>query len=129
MTAGSRDFNDQTKARAPLVFAFVLGLAFVLLLVGFRSLSCRSGDRAEPALGGAAYGCWSRYSSTAGPKVRWASTSIGAIVAWLPLFLFVILFGLSMDYHVFVAQPDPRGTCEGSTTEDAVRRASPRPVW
>ena len=49
--------------------------------------------------------------------------SAGAIAAWLPLFLFVILFGLSMDYHVFVRQPDARG-CHGAglPTREAVRR-------
>ena len=39
---------------------------------------------------------------------------------WLPLFLFVILFGLSMDYHVFILSRDPRGLRRGATTDEAV---------
>ena len=52
MTAGSKDFNDAMKAHLPIVFAFVLGLAFLLLLVTFRSIvDPDQGDRAQPAVG------------------------------------------------------------------------------
>ena len=53
IAAGTKDFNDLVKAHAPIVFAFVLSLAFLLLLVTFRSIVIpHQGDRAEPAVGG-----------------------------------------------------------------------------
>jgi uncharacterized membrane protein YdfJ with MMPL/SSD domain len=102
-TAGTVDFNDQLKARAPLVFAFVLGLAFVLLLVSFRSLVVPLKAMVLNLLGVAAsYGVL-----VAVFQWGWGAWLVGAepgtaITSWLPLFLFVILFGLSMDYHVFI---------------------------
>ena len=104
ITAGTADFNDSMNASLPYVFAFVLGAAFLLLLVTFRSVVIpREGDRAQPAVGGRRLRrCWCSCSSTAGARACSGSTSTGAITAWLPLFLFVVLFGLSMDYHVFI---------------------------
>jgi hypothetical protein len=57
---------------------------------------------------------------------RWAEpilgfTSNGSIISWLPLFLFVILFGLSMDYHVFILSRVRESVDEGMTTEAAVK--------
>ena len=122
MTAGSRDFNDQTKARAPLVFAFVLGLAFVLLLVGFRSLVVPVKAIVLNLLSvGAAYGVlvWGfQYGHLEGAL---GFQSSGAIATWLPLFLFVILFGLSMDYHVFILSRVRELVDRGYSTRDAVR--------
>ena len=51
--------------------------------------------------------------------------STGAVVAWLPLFLFVVLFGLSMDYHVFVVSRIREAALRGESTPDAVGTASP----
>ena len=57
--------------------------------------------------------------------------SIGGITSWLPLFLFVILFGLSMDYHVFILSRVKEGHDGGMTTEDAVgpRHQARPPAW
>ena len=50
----------------------------------------------------------------------------GAVVSWLPLFLFVVLFGLSMDYHVFILSRIKELHDGGASTEDAVRLAITR---
>src|SRR6185437_15260486 len=57
---------------------------------------------------------------------RWAQGvlgfhSDGAIISWLPLFLFVVLFGLSMDYHVFILSRVREGVDRGMSTDDALR--------
>ena len=121
MTAGSRDFNDSMKAHAPIVFAFVLGLAFLLLLVTFRSIVIPIKAIVLNMLSVAAsYGVLvlifqdGRFESLLGFH------SIGGVTAWLPLFLFVVLFGLSMDYHVLILSRVREGYDAGMTTEDAV---------
>ena len=102
-TAGTHDFNEQMQSHAPLVFAFVLALCFLLLLVTFRSVVIAIKAVLLNLLSvGAAYGLLVLVF-----QHRWAEGllgfhSNGAITSWLPLFMFVILFGLSMDYHVFI---------------------------
>jgi RND superfamily putative drug exporter len=120
-TAGTHDFNQQMKSHAPLVFAFVLALCFVLLLVTFRSLVIPVKAVLLNLLSvGAAYGLLVLVF-----QHRWAEGllgfhSNGAITSWLPLFMFVILFGLSMDYHVFILSRVKELYDGGMTTEDAV---------
>jgi RND superfamily putative drug exporter len=121
LTAGSLDFNNQMKSRAPFVFAFVLGLAFLLLMVTFRSIVIPLKAIVLNLLSvGAAYGVLvlvfqdGRFQDALGYK------SIGGITSWLPLFLFVILFGLSMDYHVLILSRVREAFDRGSSTEDAV---------
>ena len=101
-TASDDDFN-RCWASAPLRVRVRAGLAFLLLLVTFRSLVIPLKAIVLNLLSVAppTASSWS-CSSTAGPRGCWASTRPAAIAAWLPLFLFVILFGLSMDYHVFI---------------------------
>ena len=85
------------------MFAFVLTMAFLLLLVTFRSIVIPITAIVLNLLSvGAAYGVLAWSSSTPGPRGCSGFKSTGAITSWLPLFLFVILFGLSMDYHVFI---------------------------
>jgi uncharacterized membrane protein YdfJ with MMPL/SSD domain len=101
-TAGTHDFNQTNSSHAPIVFAFVLGLAF-LLLVMFRSLVIAATAIVLNLLSvGAAYGVlvWIFQDGHLQRLLGFRST--GAIVTWLPLFLFAVLFGLSMDYHVFI---------------------------
>jgi putative drug exporter of the RND superfamily len=93
----------------PLVFLFVLGLSFVLLLLVFRSVVVPATAIAMNLLSvGAAYGMLVLVFQTGGPAIgRWIANAFGfqqvpAIEAWLPLFLFSVLFGLSMDYNVFL---------------------------
>ena len=122
-TAISKDFNDLMKARAPWVFAFVLSLAFLLLLVTFRSLVIPITAIVLNLLSvGAAYGILVSISRTATWSLVLGFTSIGGITSWLPLFLFVILFGLSMDYHVFILSRIREGHDRGLATDEAVAR-------
>jgi putative drug exporter of the RND superfamily len=122
-TAFSVDFNDQLKERQPFVFAFVLVLAFLLLMWAFRSLVIPATAIVLNLLSvGAAYGVL-----VAVFQWGWGSSLIGLdqtgpIAAWLPLFLFVILFGLSMDYHVFVLSRIREGYDAGLGTNEAIRR-------
>jgi uncharacterized membrane protein YdfJ with MMPL/SSD domain len=122
VTAGTYDFNQQMRSRLPWVFLFVLGLAFTLLLLTFRSLVIAVTAVALNLLSvGAAYGILVavfQYGWLAG--VLGFQTN-GAIVSWLPLFLFVVLFGLSMDYHVFILSRIKELHDGGATTDDAIR--------
>lgn len=121
ITASNQDFNDVMKSNVPYVFAFVLAMAFVLLLVSFRSIVIPLKAIALNLLSvGAAYGVLKlvfQDGHLAGPL---GIESTGAITSWLPLFLFVVLFGLSMDYHVFILTRIREAVGAGSRTEDAV---------
>ena len=103
VTAGNHDFSAQLDGRAPLVFLFVLGLAFLLLMMTFRSITIPAMSIALNLLSiGAAYGVLTlvfQHGYLHGPL---GFSPYGGIVPWMPLFMFVILFGLSMDYHVFI---------------------------
>ncbi len=102
-TAGTHDFNEQMKSHAPLVFAFVLLLCFLLLLVTFRSVVIPLKAVLLNLLSvGAAYGLLVLVFQHSWAEGILGFHSNGAITSWLPLFMFVILFGLSMDYHVFI---------------------------
>ena len=121
MTAESKDFNDSMKAHAPIVFAFVLGLAFVLLLVTFRSIVIPIKAIILNLLSvGAAYGVLVLVFQQGHLESLLGFTSIGGVTDWLPLFLFVILFGLSMDYHVLILSRMREAHDSGMSTQDAV---------
>ena len=121
-TAASADENALLKRSAPLVFGFVLTFAFILLLVSFRSIVIAAqGDRPQPAVGRAPpTACSWPSSSGAGARGCSTSSSNGGIAQWLPIFMFVILFGLSMDYHVFILSRIREAYDRGMKTEDAV---------
>jgi RND superfamily putative drug exporter len=121
MTAGSKDFNDTIKSHLPLVFAFVLGLAFVLLLVTFRSVVVPIKAIVLNLLSvGAAYGILTLVFQDGHGESLLGFHSLGGITSWLPLFLFVILFGLSMDYHVFILSRIREAVDGGMRTDRAV---------
>jgi uncharacterized membrane protein YdfJ with MMPL/SSD domain len=121
MTAGSKDFNDSMKSHLPIVFAFVLGLAFVLLLVTFRSIVVPLKAIVLNLLSvAAAYGVLTLVFQDGHGEKLLGFESIGGITSWLPLFLFVILFGLSMDYHVFILSRIREAVDRGMKTDDAV---------
>jgi RND superfamily putative drug exporter len=102
-TAWSADFRDQLRERMPFVVAFVLTLTLVVLVLAFRSLTIALTSVALNLLSvGAAYGLVTLVFQGTWAEGILGFHSSGAILTWLPLFLFVILFGLSMDYHVFV---------------------------
>jgi uncharacterized membrane protein YdfJ with MMPL/SSD domain len=124
LTAESKDLNDQLKRRAPLVFAFVLGLAFLLLLTAFRSLVVAAKAVALNLLSvGAAYGLLVALFQWGWGESLLDFESTGGITSWLPLFLFIVLFGLSMDYHVFILTRVREAVDRGLRTDDAVSQA------
>ena len=103
MTAKSRDFNDQMKTVAPLVFGFVLLFAFGLMLVSFRSVVIAAKAVVLNLLSvAAAYGVLVLVFQHGWGKGLLGFEFTGGIDPFLPILLFVILFGLSMDYHVFI---------------------------
>jgi uncharacterized membrane protein YdfJ with MMPL/SSD domain len=122
-TAGSYDFNQTMKHRIWWVFAFVLGLAFLLLLIVFRSIVIPIKAIILNLLSvGAAYGVlvWIFQDGHLSGLLNFRSN--GAIVTWLPLFLFTVLFGLSMDYHVFILSRVKELVDRGIPTDEAVSR-------
>ena len=87
----------------PFVFAFVLGLSFVLLMVAFRSIVVPIKAILINLLSvGAAYGLLVLVFLKGVGADLLGFQQVDTIVAWVPLFLFSVLFGLSMDYHVFL---------------------------
>jgi len=122
-TAATKDFNDMMKARMGFVIAFVLALAFVLLLATFRSIVIPLTAICLNLLSvGAAYGLLVLIFQHTWAEGLLGFTSNGAIVSWLPMFLFVVLFGLSMDYNVFILSRIKELRDNGATTEQAVSR-------
>ena len=120
-TASSVDFNDTMKSHAPLVFLFVLSAAFILLLFTFRSLVIPVKAIILNLLSvGAAYGVMVWIFQEGHLESLLGFKSNGAIVSWMPLFMFVVLFGLSMDYHVFILTRIREAFDRGRRTEDAV---------
>ncbi|MCX4748917.1 MMPL family transporter [Kitasatospora sp. NBC_01287] len=120
-TAASIDFNSQLSGSVVPVFGFVLVLAFVLMLLSFRSLVIAVTAVVLNLLSvGAAYGVLTLVFQDGVAASLLGSHKVGAIEAWLPLFLFVILFGLSMDYHVFVVSRIKEGRDKGLATRDAI---------
>jgi RND superfamily putative drug exporter len=104
------------------VFAFVLGLAFLLMLVTFRSIVIPIKAIVLNLLSvGAAYGVLVLVFQHGIGESLLGFHSTGTIANWLPLFLFVILFGLSMDYHVFILSRVREGYDGGMSTTEAVR--------
>ena len=126
-TAEDIDFTSQMRRGVPYVIAFVLALAFLLLLVAFRSIVVPIKAIMLNLLSvGASYGVLVLVF-----QHHWAQglldfRSDGAIISWLPLFLFVVLFGLSMDYHVFILSRVREGVDSGMRTEDALRHGISR---
>jgi RND superfamily putative drug exporter len=122
-TAHSKDFTDQMKSAAPLVFGFVLLFAFMLLLVAFRSLVIAVKAIALNLLSvAAAYGILVAVFQWGWGENVLDFNRTGGIASWLPLFLFVILFGLSMDYHVFILSRVRELYDRGHSTADAVEQ-------
>jgi uncharacterized membrane protein YdfJ with MMPL/SSD domain len=117
--AATGDFNDAMTSHLPYVFAFVLSAAFLLLLVTFRSIVIPLKAIALNMLSvGSAYGLLTLvFQHGFGKSI---GLTEGPIAAWLPLFLFVVLFGLSMDYHVFILTRVREAYDRGMSTGDAV---------
>ncbi|MFC2027386.1 MMPL family transporter [Chloroflexota bacterium] len=102
-TAGMLDFNGITDDYTPIVFAMVLGLSFILLTVAFRSIVIPVTSILMNLLSvGAAYGMIVLVFQKGVGASLFGFHQVDVVESWLPLFLFAILFGLSMDYHVFL---------------------------
>ena len=103
--AAKLDFADRLRTTTPLVIAFVLALALILLLASFRSLPLALAVIGLNLLSvGAAYGVLTAVFQNTWAESTLGFTSHGAIVDWVPLNTFVILFGLSMDYTILVLE-------------------------
>jgi RND superfamily putative drug exporter len=122
-TAASRDWNEAMKSSVPLVFTFVLAFAFILLLITFRSVVIPLKAILMNLLSvAAAYGVVVAVFQWGWGENLLDFNSNGGIAAWLPMFLFVILFGLSMDYHVFILSRVREYYDRGLDTEHAVAK-------
>src|SRR5262245_30473348 len=120
-SASSKDFADAVRGKAPLVFLFVLSLAFLLMLVAFRSIVIATKAVVLNLLSvAAAYGLPVLLFQYGVAKDLLGFEYTEGVMAWLPVFLFVILFGLSMDYHVFMLSRIREAYDRGMRTEDAV---------
>jgi RND superfamily putative drug exporter len=119
--AGSKDFSDALRGKAPLVFGFVLAFAFLLLLVSFRSVVIATKAIVLNLLSvAAAFGVLVLVFQHGWGKSLLGFDYTGGVMVWLPVFLFVILFGLSMDYHVFILSRIKEAHDGGMTTDDAI---------
>ena len=120
-TAKSKDFNDKMKTVAPRVFVFVLLFAFGLMLVSFRSIVIAAKAVVLNLLSvGAAYGILVLVFQQGWGKGILGFEFTGGIDPFLPILLFVILFGLSMDYHVFILSRIREAHDAGMSTDEAI---------
>ncbi len=120
-TAENYDDIAVLRSRTPLVLAVVAILAFGLLLVAFRSVAIPLVSISLNLLSvGAAFGLITLIFQDGRLQGLLGFTSYGAIVPWVPLFIFVFLFGLSMDYHVFILSRIRELRSGGARTVDAV---------
>ncbi len=119
--AASEDYARHVERKLPLVMGFVLALTFLVMAWTFRSVVIALSSILLNLLSaGAAYGLLVLVFQGTWAEDLLGFTSMGAIVTWLPLFLFVVLFGLSMDYHVFVVSRIREGIRAGLPNREAV---------
>ena len=122
--AGNIDFRNNIISRSPFVFAFVLGLAFLILLLVFRSVVIAASAIVLNLLSvGFAYGLLVlvfQEGFLLEGVLDFEAT--GIIESWLPLFLFTIIFGLSIDYEMFVMSRIKEQYELGATTDEAISR-------
>ncbi len=120
-TAGLYDDIHQESSSLPAVFAFVGVLAFVLLLMAFRSLTVPLVSIALNLLSvGAAYGLITFIFQDGRLQGLLGYTGFGGIIYWVPLMMFVFLFGISMDYHVFILSRVRELWARGSSPKEAI---------
>ena len=120
-TAGGYDFSAALRSSTPIVFGVVAALALVLLMVAFRSLAIPLVSIGLNLLSvGAAYGLLTLIFQQGRLQGLLGFTSFGAIIPWVPLFMFVFLFGLSMDYHVFILSRVRELRGHGQSHRDAI---------
>ena len=97
------DFNQTTNDYTPIIFSYVLALSFIILILAFRSIVISITAIVMSLLSvGASYGLIVLVFQKGLGASLFGFKQVEAIETWLPLFLFAVLFGLSMDYHVFL---------------------------
>jgi RND superfamily putative drug exporter len=115
------DYAGHVKQKLPLVVGFVLVLTFLVMAFTFRSVIVAVTSIGLNLLSaGASYGLVVLIFQGTWAEGILGFKSMDAVVSWLPLFLFVVLFGLSMDYHVFVVSRIREAVKQGMSTRDAV---------
>ena len=120
--AANVDYVDELTTRAPWVFVFVLLMTFLLMTMVFGSVVVGLVTVAANLLSaGAAFGVLALVFQS-----RWGASLLGfhlsgGVIAWIPVFLFVVLFGLSMDYHVLVISRIKEAADRGVPIREAVR--------
>jgi RND superfamily putative drug exporter len=120
-TATNYDWSTTLRTRTPIVFGVVAALAFLVLMCAFRSVVIPLVSVVLNLLSvGAAYGVITLIFQDGRLQGLLGFTSNGAIAQWVPLFMFVFLFGLSMDYHVFILSRIRERCSRGMSTADAV---------
>jgi putative drug exporter of the RND superfamily len=120
-TASNYDWSATVHARTPIVLAVVCLLAFAVMMTAFRSLLLPLVSIGLNLLSvGAAYGLVTLIFQDGHLEGPLGFTSYGAIADWVPLFMFVLLFGLSMDYHVFILSRVRERRMAGASTRDAL---------
>src|SRR6185437_16191181 len=120
-TAWSHDLDAALHSRTPLVFLVVAALAFAVLMCAFRAIAIPLVSIVLNLLSvGAAYGLVTLIFQDGHLEGPLGFTSFGGIIPWVPLFSFVLLFGLSMDYHVFILSRIRELWSEGMSSRDAV---------
>src|SRR5438093_4046314 len=121
LTAEWKDQQEQLKSKLPLVVAFVLLFAFCLMLVAFRSIVVAIKAIVLNLLSvAAAYGVLVLVFQHGVGKGLLGFSSTAGISPVVPLLLFVILFGLSMDYHVFIVSRIRETFDRGASMDDAI---------
>jgi uncharacterized membrane protein YdfJ with MMPL/SSD domain len=119
--ASSLDYNAALRDAAIRAFAIVMAAAFVLMLVSLGSVVIAATCVLLDLLSvGAAYGVMTAIFAHGWGASLVGTHAVGAIDSWIPLFLFVVLFGLSMDYHVLVVSRIREARDRGMTTTQAV---------
>jgi putative drug exporter of the RND superfamily len=120
-TAANYDLRSTLHSRTPLVFAVVALLAFLLLMCAFRSITIPLVSIALNLLSvGGAYGLVTLIFQDGHLQGLLGFTSFGALIPWVPLFTFVMLFGLSMDYHVFILTRIRELWAGGASARDSI---------
>ena len=122
------DMTDWMDGRLPWVVGFVLALTLVVMAVSFGSVWLAAATVGLNLLSvGAAYGVLELvFGGSTWAEGLLGFTTTGTVAAWLPLMLFVMLFGLSMDYHVFVTSRVREARDSGLTAAEAIRHGVAR---
>jgi RND superfamily putative drug exporter len=121
--AASIDFNSQLQHGIVPVIVFVMAVTFLLILLAFGSITIAATTIGLNLLSvAAAYGVMVAVFQHGWGAALIGTTAPGAIESWIPLFVFVVLFGLSMDYNVFVVSRIKEGHDRGMDTPRAVSR-------